>query len=107
MVMGTITGLWRVLIMVLLVISTVFFLAGEANSSEFQDRYLISAETYRNVVPNRYFTIYNHVDDVDVSAGKAMVTAARETCLNTVNNAEFVGPREHSSHPAFDCYTRR
>jgi uncharacterized alpha/beta hydrolase family protein len=96
-----------------LILSTILFCiftlglaAGEANTSEYQDRYIIASKTYLKVVPTRYNQIYLSVKRVDKSAARTMVTAARETCENTVNNAWFVGPNANSDHPPFDCYTK-
>lgn len=95
-----------ILIMAATLAITLLAYVQEANTATFQDRYIISAETYKQVVPTKYGKIYRHVKRHDKSAARTMVDAARDVCKNTVNRAVFVQPGSESNHPDFDCYTR-
>lgn len=71
----------------------------EADTEDVSNAYRNAQATYKHVVPTRYNQIYK--DNLqDRSSRKVWVEAARDYCLNNVNDAYFYGPR---SERPFDC----
>jgi hypothetical protein len=65
-----------------ILILAIVFLMGATLQSEFQDRYIIAAETYKHITHNKYRTILRSVEKVDTSAAETMRDARRDVNNN-------------------------